>query len=75
MWQRIAIATNSARHDAATTQARPTTTLTGRGLSGQIANKGEKAFIRPVSAGTFSARMPGTTCSIGSNAATISANE
>jgi transposase len=50
-------------------------TLADRGLSGEIARKGEKAPIQagqrwPASVGTSSAPMPGTTRSTGCNAAT-----
>jgi hypothetical protein len=43
--------------------------LAGRGMTGDIAHKGEKARSRPGSAGTSSGPTPGTTTSTGSNAA------
>ena len=49
--------------------------LTERGLSGQIAHKGEKPPSRPASVGTSSERMPGTTRSTGSNAAKNAVSE
>jgi Transposase DDE domain len=44
--------------------------LAGRGMTGEIAHKGDKARSRPGSAGTWSGPTPGTTASTGSSAAT-----
>jgi IS5 family transposase len=44
--------------------------LAGRGMTGQIAHKGDKAPIRQASAGTSSAPTPGTTASTGCSDAT-----